>query len=156
MSDESLETALQRAYRYLGHRDRTVAELQRYLIGKGVGEDLADEAIAELVEQGYVDDARFARQFAEDRRRLDSWGSERIERRLRELGVGREEIAAALAVVDAGSSEVDAALALLRRRFPAPPETDRDRDRALGMLVRRGYDLELAYDAIRALGREAA
>ena len=156
MSQESLETALQRAYRYLGHRDRTVAELRRYLVGKGVGEELAEEAIEELVEQGYVDDARFARQFAEDRRRLDSWGSERIERRLRELGVGREEIAAALAVVDAGSSEVDAAVAFLRRRFPAPPETDRDRDRALGMLVRRGYELELAYDAIRALGREAA
>ena len=156
MSEESLETALQRAYRYLGHRDRTVAELRRYLLGKDVSEDLAEAAIEGLVAQGYVDDARFARQFAEDRRRLDSWGGERIERRLRELGVGRADIAAALAVADAGTGEVDAAVAFLRRRFPAPPETDRDRDRALGMLVRRGYDLELAYDAIRALGREAA
>jgi len=156
VSQESLETALQRAYRYLGHRDRTVAELRKHLVGKGVSEDLADEAIEELVAQGYVDDARFARQFAEDRRRLDSWGGERIERRLRELGVAREHIAAALAVADAGTGEVDAAVAFLRRRFPAPPETDRDRDRALGMLVRRGYDLELAYDAIRMLGREAA
>ena len=50
---------------------------------------------------------------------------------------------------------MDAAVEFLRRRFPAPPESDRDRDRALGMLVRRGYDLELAYDAIRALGRAA-
>jgi len=156
VSQESLETALQRAYRYLGHRDRTVAELRKHLVGKGVSEELADEAIEELVAQGYVDDARFARQFAEDRRRLDSWGGERIERRLRELGVAREQIAAALAVADAGTGEVDAAVAFLRRRFPAPPETDRDRDRALGMLVRRGYDLELAYDAIRMLGREAA
>jgi regulatory protein len=155
-SDESLETALQKAYRYLGHRDRTVAELRRYLLGKGLPEEIADEAIDELVGQGYVDDARFARQFAEDRRRLDSWGSERIERRLRELGVAREHVAAAIAVLDAGGDEVDAAVDFLRRRFRVPPETDRDRDRALGMLVRRGYDLELAYDAIRALGREAA
>jgi regulatory protein len=156
-SAEALEGALQRAYRYLGHRDRTVAELRKYLLGKGVPDEIADEAIAELTELGYVDDARFARQFAEDRRRLDAWGSERIERRLHELGVGREHVAAALAAL-AGEeeSELDAAVGLLRRRFPAPPETDRDRDRALGMLVRRGYDLDLAYDAVRALGREAA
>lgn len=157
MSSEALDTALQKAYRYLGHRDRTVAELRKYLLGKGVPEAIADEAVEELIELGYVDDARFARQFAEDRRRLDAWGSERIERRLRELGVGREHVAAALAAL-AGEdeTELDAALGLLRRRFPAPPETDRDRDRALGMLVRRGYDLDLAYDAVRALGREAA
>ena len=153
MSDEALDTALQKAYRYLGHRDRTVAELHKYLDGKGVPPEIADAAIAELIEQGYVDDARFAVRFAEDRRRLDSWGSDRIERRLRELGVGRGEIAGALAGI--GESEMEAAVELLQRRFPAPPETDRDRDRALGLLVRRGYDLELAYDAIRALGRAA-
>ena len=45
---------------------------------------------------------------------------------------------------------------LLRRRFPTPPANDRERDRALGLLVRRGYELELAYDAIRALDRDAA
>lgn len=158
MSDESLEGALQRAYRYLGHRDRTVAELRRYLLGKGASDEIAEATVDELVTLGYVDDARFARQFAEDRRRLDAWGNDRIERRLRELGVGRGDIASALAALAAGdnASEMDAAVAFLRRRFPAPPETDRDRDRALGMLVRRGYDLELAYDAIRALGRQAA
>jgi len=158
MSGEALEGALQRAYRYLGHRDRTVAEVGRYLRSKGASDDVADAAVAELVEQGYLDDARFARQFAEDRRRLDSWGAERIERRLHELGVGRAEVAAALAALadGEGDGELDTAVALLRRRFPAPPESDRDRERALGLLVRRGYDLELAYDAVRALGREAA
>jgi regulatory protein len=156
-SVEALESALGRAYRYLGHRERTVAELHKHLVAKGATEEIAQAAVEELIAQGYVDDARFARQFAEDRRRLDSWGNERIERRLRELGIGREHVAAALAVLaDGEDGELDTAVALLRRRFPAPPETDRDRERALGLLVRRGYDLELAYDAVRALGREAA
>ena len=43
--------------------------------------------VAELREQGYLDDARFAQRFAEDRRTLDAWGAERIERRLRDAGV---------------------------------------------------------------------
>jgi hypothetical protein len=60
----------------------------------------------------------------------------------------REQIAAALAEQDTGE-ELEAALALLRRRFPDPPATPRDCERALGLLVRKGYELELAHDAIR-------
>ena len=33
--------------------------------------------------------------------------------------------------------------------------TDRDRERAFGLLARRGYELELAYDAVRAFERGA-
>src|SRR3954449_6405263 len=154
MSAEALETALQKAYRYLGHRARTVTEIRKYLLGKGMTDEVAEAAVEELLAQGYLDDAQFARQFAEDRRRLDSWGSDRIERRLLELGIARELIAPALA--DGAEDELGVAVELLRRRFPAPPESDRDRERALGLLVRRGYDLELAYDAVRALGRKAA
>jgi regulatory protein len=45
-------------------------------------------------------------------------------------------------------------VALLRRRCRDIPATDRERERALGLLVRKGYDLELAYDAVRALARD--
>src|SRR5205814_820301 len=72
-----------------------------------------------------------------------------------ELEADDEPVAEA-AVAQGAEHELGVAVELLRRRFPAPPETDRDRERALGLLVRRGYDLELAYDAVRALGREAA
>jgi regulatory protein len=107
----------------------------------------AEEVLDELRDGGYVDDAGFARRFAEDRRRLDDWGAERIERRLAALGVAREHIAAA--VGDAGHDDLEAAVALLARRFPVPPATPRERDRALGHLLRKGYGLELAHDALR-------
>jgi regulatory protein len=146
--------ALEVAYRYLGHRDRTVAEVRRHLEGKGVDHDTLDAVVAELLEQGYLDDARFAQRFAEDRRALDSWGAERIERKLRDAGVAREHIEAALGTQSADEAR-DAAIELLRRRLSAPPTDDRGRERALGLLVRRGYDLELAYDAVRAFERAA-
>ena len=60
-----------------------------------------------------------------------------------------ELVAGALSTRD-GAGELDAAVALLRRRFREIPATDRERERALGMLARKGYDLELAYDAVRA------
>jgi regulatory protein len=149
-----LQHALDLSYRYLGHRDRTVAEIRRHLEAKRVESATIDEAVAELHEQGYLDDARFAQRFAEDRRTLDAWGAERIERKLRDAGVGSEHIEAALATQSADEARA-AAIELLRRRLSGPPQDDRGRERALGLLVRRGYDLELAYDAVRAFERAA-
>jgi regulatory protein len=146
------ERALDLAYRYLGRRDRTVAEMHRYLEGKGVDPAAITATAAELSTQGYLDDARYAQRFAEDRRELDDWGAERIERRLLAAGVDRDLVAAALAQ-QAGEDELAAAVALLRRRFPTPPANDRERNRALGVLVRKGYESELAHEAVRALER---
>jgi len=39
---------------------------------------------------------------------------------------------------------------VLERRFPSPPgDARRERERAYGVLVRKGYDPELAADAVR-------
>jgi regulatory protein len=149
-----LQGALDLSFIFLRHRDRTVAEVRRHLERKRVEPAGIDGAIAELRRQGYLDDARFARRFAEDRRRLDAWGAERIERRLLALGV-EVEIAAAAAADGNARDELGAAVALLRRRLRTAPRSDRERERALGLLVRRGYELELAYDAVRALEHDA-
>jgi regulatory protein len=149
-----LQHALDLSYRYLGFRDRTVLEVRRHLEAKRVEPDTIEQAVAELRELGYLDDARFARRFVEDRRTLDGWGNERIERKLAASGIDADLIVTALAGADAAESQFDAALAVLTRRFRTPPETERERERALGFLVRKGYELETAYDAIRAFGRD--
>lgn len=148
-----LQHALDVAYRFLGRRDRTVRELRQHLELKRVEPASIEEAVADLVRAGYLDDARYAVRFAEDRRTLDGWGAERIERKLQSVGVGAAHIAAALELQDA-ADERQAAIEALRRRFPAPPATPRERERALGFLVRKGYALDLAYEAIRAADRE--
>jgi len=143
-----LERARALAWHALNRRDRTELELRGILAQKRVAHEQAGIVLGELVEGGFVNDAAFAQRFADDRRRLDAWGAERIGRRLRALGVGPEQIAAALGGQD-HEGELEAALELLRRRFPAVPATPRERDRALGMLVRKGYALEIAHDALR-------
>lgn len=152
---ERLERALELAYRHLARRDRTVLEVRRHLVSRGVDGDTVEAALAELAVQGYLDDARYAARFAEDRRSIDAWGGERIARRLLDAGVAREHVEAALRDREQ-TEELEAAVAVLRRRLPEPPRTDRARERALGLLVRRGYELELAYEAVRAFERHAA
>lgn len=150
------QRALELAYRYLARRERTVSEVRRHLEGKDIDEPSATAAIEELIEQGSLNDARFARLFVQDKRELEQWGSDRIRRGLLVRGIDRELAAETLGccVDDAPqSSDLDRALRLLRQRFPEPPEGRRERERALGLLLRKGYDPDLALDALYAQRR---
>ena len=71
-----LQEALDLGFSYLGHRDRTIAEVRRHLERKRVEPAAIDGALAELGRLGYLDDARYAQRFAEDRRRLDAFALE--------------------------------------------------------------------------------
>ena len=102
------------------------------------------------LERTYVlDDARYAERFTEDHRALLGWGPDRIEQDLLRRGIPPELIAPALSQ-RSREDELTAACGLLAERFSAPLHDDRARNRAWQLLVRRGYDAELAYDAVRA------
>ncbi|HEY4823714.1 MAG TPA: regulatory protein RecX [Solirubrobacteraceae bacterium] len=156
-ADERTQRALELSFAYLNRRERTVSELRLQLERKGITEETADACVTTLLDDGYLDDGRFALMFVHDRRELDGWGSERIRRELASRGVADDLVETALARHEAewraGESELDRALALLRRRFPSPPRERRDRDRALGVLIRKGFDSELALDALAAYAR---
>jgi regulatory protein len=173
-TDQALQRALEISYAYLNRRDRTVSEVSLQLERKGISPELIEAAVRTLADQGFLDDARYASLFVTDKRELEQWGSERIRRGLLARGIDRELAEIALAGgcaepalgpagVDAGlttsrdqapeATELDRALALLRRRYPAPPADRRERERALGMLLRKGYESELALDALRAYAR---
>jgi regulatory protein len=142
------------AYRYLNRRERTASEVRQRLEREALDSATVTETIATLTEQGYLDDSRFARVFTEDKRHLEQWGSDRIRRSLRERGLDAELIETALGQ-QTTESELEQALELLRRRFSVPPADRRERDRALGLLLRKGYEMELALDALSAFSREA-
>jgi regulatory protein len=148
------ERAIDLAYKAAARRERTVAELRTCLERKRVGPHAIDDAVGELIESGFLDDARYARQFAEDKRELEQWGSERIARDLRRRGIAPDLIEAALCD-SSHDTELNTALMLLEQRFSWPPADDRERDRAWRLLVRRGYTSEVAYDAVRALERRS-
>ena len=142
------QKAFERALKSISVRERTRNEVEVFLQRRGYGREVIADVVRALREEGLVDDAGYAKRFAEDRRLLDRWGNDRIARDLERRGVDRELIEQALAGhgVD---DELAVAIELLDRRFPMPFDGDRERDKAWRMLVRRGYDSEVAYAAIR-------
>jgi len=146
--------AFERAVGAIGHHERTEGELREWLGSRGFEGAAVEDAVGRLIELGELDDERFARRYAEDKRELRGWGAERIRESLLQRGI---EPALAEAAVDACSDddELSRAGALLATRADRL-ESEADRARALAFLTRRGYELEIAYEAIRRREREAA
>lgn len=150
-----LETGKALAYTYLSRRERTTWEMREHLLARGANERLTAAVLLELTEEGYLDDQRFASLFTQDKRDLSSWGTARIRRALIDRGIAADVVESALQDAHAGGDELERAREVLRRRFPSPPATNRDRSRALAVLMRKGYDYGLAVDALAEHVREA-
>lgn len=146
-----LEAALTAGLAANQRRERTVAELRAWLRERGIDDEVVELALAELIDLGELDDERFAFAFAEDKRDLAGWGAERIEAALIDRGLDRGLVDRAC--TERREAQLDRAAAQLRSRGESL-EGDRQRARALSYLTRRGYEYELAYDAIRAVERD--
>ena len=145
MADEVLAKALGA----IGRKERTESELTAWLRERDVEEDEIERVVRFLIENEALNDQRFAIAYANDKRELSGWGSDRIEEVLRKRGIRGDQIRVALnQEVEVG--EVDRAVGVLLQKG-ARVDDPKDRQKALGLLARRGYCGEDAYAAIRRL-----
>ncbi|MFK7996583.1 MAG: regulatory protein RecX [Granulosicoccus sp.] len=148
----SREQLVQRAYnaavRLLGSRDHSVYELTNKLALREHSADAIQSAIEELVELNYVNDARYAQLYTEQRMSR-GFGPLSVRSKLRQRGIALHLIDAALAGFDV--SWADLAQAALEHRFDAGvinSREPRDVARISRFLNARGFSTG---DALRAL-----
>lgn len=101
------------ALRALTRRAYSVQEMRKWLGERGESRRLADAVLVRLKERGYVDDARYARQYARQRVTGRRLGRFRVARDLRARGVADRHSEAALDEVFAETDQV----ALLHKRI---------------------------------------
>lgn len=146
--------AFEAALAALQRKERTAHDVGLWLKRRGFALDEIELALRRLFEAGALDDERFSRRYAEDKRDLAGWGAERIREALLAKGVPGETVDAVLAA-DSYGDQLERARAILIRRS-RPLAGNADRQRALDYLARRGYDYEIAYEAVRSLSARAA
>lgn len=142
-SREELSKARTRALRFLETRERSSREVRDRLRRYGYDAGVIDVVLAWVIEQGFVDDGRFATAYAAEKGRA-GWGPRRIASELAAKGVERElatTAAAAAGFAEGGSAEEELT-ALVGRKFGREAATDprRARERARGFLLRRGHE----------------
>jgi regulatory protein len=86
-TSSSPDDVLRLAVRFLADRDRTIAQVERFLTSRGVSSLQAKQAIRRLSELRYLDDAAYARRYAEKRLVSRPMGPERLKAELQAKGI---------------------------------------------------------------------
>jgi regulatory protein len=140
------------ATRLLGYRPRSQTELRTRLQQHGYEAATVNKVVARLRELELLDDAAFARYWAENREEFSPRGRRLMELELRRKGLDRETIEQAVAGLDEDASARRAAEKKLRT-LPVD-EYDTFRRRLGDYLARRGFNYETIDRTVAALWRE--
>src|SRR6202047_4907779 len=140
------------AIKILMRRAHSVSEMKKALIRRTADEDLIQKVLARLKQNGLVDDARYAKQFAQQRTEIRHQGKYCVARELRARGVPDRHIETAVAEAAANSDEA----AMVRQRidrklrlFRGPGTNKLIDDRKIASLSRTLLRAGFSSDTIR-------
>ena len=143
------------ALRALMRRAHSIHEMKKYLGRRADAPDLVGQVIARLRQEKYLDDARYALEYARQHAESRRQGRFRIARELRARGVPDAHIEAAVEAVFSETDESELVRARLKRRIArlSFPLDQRKLASLYGSLLRAGFSAELIRAELRAATR---
>jgi regulatory protein len=144
------------ALRALMRRAHSIHEMREYLARRAEDKSQIDSVIARLREQNYLDDARYARDYARHHAQSRRQGRFRIARELRARGVPDRHIESALDSVFAETDESSLVRTRIQRQLARVrgPLDQRKLASLYRSLLRAGFSADIIRTELRAATRE--
>jgi regulatory protein len=122
------------------------------LTKRGVPDEAAATVLDRFTEVGLIDDTALAAALAGAAHRERGLAGRAVVQKLRQRGLGADDVELAVAGIDA-HSERSRALEVARKRAPALAGLDPQVQsrRLAGLLARKGYGSEVVYDVVRTV-----
>ena len=133
----------------LARREYPRAELSERLVRRGADAAEVARVLDDLEQRGYLSDARFAQMLVTQK--AGRYGKRAIAHALTQRRVASTAVDAALDSLD-NVDELAEATVVWQRRFPDPPQDERDRARQIRFLMSRGYTVSIALKIVRRPG----
>lgn len=147
--------AMKRCLDYLAYRPRTRKEIQQRLEALQVPEDIGQRVSERMDELGYVDDERFATQWAASRQRSKGFGPRRLEVELIRKGISSELAKKAVEAAcpdDTTDQNLRIQVSKARHKYRHENDERKRTEKMIGFLARRGYDVAAIRDALNDSG----
>ena len=134
------------------YQDRTQQEVREKLASWNIDEEEAEEMIAFLITENYLNEERFARSFARGKHRIKSWGKIRIVNELKQRHISAPNIKAALTEIT--EEQYQATFhQLAERHWQSLTERkgQKKNKKFCDYLLRRGWESHLVYEKMKEL-----
>jgi regulatory protein len=144
--------AMKRCLDYLAYRPRTTQEIQQRLDALKITEAIASRVKERIDELGYVDDERFAMQWAASRQRSKGFGPRRLEMELIRKGIPSalaRKAAQEACPDDEIASQLRDQVAKAQHKYRHEGNDHKRTQKMINFLARRGFDIGAIRDAIQ-------
>ena len=139
--EDVLKQAKLKALSLLTDVDRTEEQLRQKLKQKSYEDGVVEQAIDYVKSFGYIDDAKYAQRFVENRKKTKS--RQEISAMLSQKGVKRELIAEALDTCYTSEDAIEAIRYLAEKKHYSPEESsEKEKKKIYDYLLRKGFYYE--------------
>lgn len=141
--DDMFSAATAEAIRHIGISTYSSGKIKQYLVKKGYDIDIAADVVTSLIERGYIDDMKAARQVLYLRTGKKRESREFCRKRLLEAGISED---AAYSYVSSLPEDSDSVLELYDASLDKLDSLEADEfvKKAISIAVRRGFSFECA------------
>ena len=144
------DEVLKKIMRYCAYQERCHQEVRKKLSDLGVFGDLRESIIAELIQDNYLNEERFAITFAGGKFRQKSWGKNKIRFELQQRDVSDYCVEKAVNEIDSNDYEQKLSN-LVREHLENHKEMDLllAKDKVLKYFTGRGFEIDLVLRELR-------
>lgn len=136
--------------RFCAYQERCCAELRLKLRSYGLSDSDTASLINELLEEGFVDETRYASAFARGKFRQRSWGREKIRMELEQREINSRDIELAFAEIPEEEYIARLKTLIQRKAETLADQKEFDRNGKIAKyLIGKGYEAELVWRMIK-------
>ncbi len=155
MKELSPGEALNKAAAYCTLCERCISEVSAKLTTWNVPHSVQDEIISRLIEEKFIDEARYCRAFVNDKVRFNRWGRIKITAALREKRLPQEHIKEALESIDEDIYQQSLKEVIeIKRRELKGKDDFATQQKIIRHAASRGYEPSLIISTIKYKGDE--
>ena len=146
----SNDVILKKVLRYCAYQDRCTQEVRNKLATFDIPASEKEKFVKLLVDEGYLDDERYASTFVRSKIHLKKWGVNKIRMALKMKGISDEIISNALSEIDPEIYREELIKVLKLKKIN---ETDPYKRKAklAQYAMQKGYEPSLVWDTLKSL-----
>jgi regulatory protein len=155
--EKARKRTMERAVRLLAAKPRSIGELRERLLEKSwTNEEIVETVLQKLEDYKFVDDERFAHDFAASKLRQKPVGKRKLQQTLQQKQLDKETVQHALEQVYEETPEADLIEEAIKKRIRLKGlPKDRDETKKFyDYLMRQGFSYGLISDKMREIARE--
>ena len=148
----TVDEALQKLMHFCAYRDRSQKEVEDKLDGMRMISEAKEKIIISLMQEGFLNEERFARNFVRGKFRMKKWGRKKIVMELKKREISNP-------IIKLGLSEIKETdyrktlFELAKKKEEQLKETDtfKKKKKLADHLLRKGYESSLVFDCVNEI-----